>query len=408
VAPEVALFGPNRFDGGRFFRQQQLYVFVGVALFVVISALRLSTHLWTVLVYSLCIGNVAVPIVGRFERYYGRLAFPFNWLVYLPVLGLASVVSASAATFLIYWLILDPSLRTVEKISTDIRFGALITVLIGIGYYIYRNMRVSLETQNVTLQHALRAGEERLERQEKELETAREIQTRLIPRELPQFDDLEISAGWQPAQAVGGDYFDVIKLNDHRVAICIADVVGKGIAAALLMANVQSAVRAFATEDAQPSEICDRLNRVLCSNLAPGKFVTFLYCIVDTRARTLTHSNAGHCFPLLARASGPVEALQDGGLVLGIMPKSPYVDSVVPLEAGDNLLLFTDGITEATNSAGEEFGEAGLRSSLSALVNSDVGDVHLKLMQEVSRFCGGNFADDATVVLVSYKWAESE
>jgi serine phosphatase RsbU (regulator of sigma subunit) len=399
----VAFFTTNRFDGGRFFRQQQLYVFVGVALFVVISALRLSTHLWTVLVYSLCIGNVAVPLVSRFEPYYGRLAFPFNWLVYLPVLGLASVVSASAATFLIYWLILDPSLRTREKISTDIRFGALITLLIGIGYYIYRNMRVSLETQNVTLQHALRTGEERLERQEKELETAREIQTRLIPRELPQFDDLEISASWQPAQAVGGDYFDVIKLNDRRVAICIADVVGKGIAAALLMANVQSAVRAFATENAEPSEICDRLNRVLCSNLAPGKFVTFLYCIVDTRARTLTYSNAGHCFPLLARASGPVEALQEGGLVLGIIPESRYVDSVVPLEAGDNLLLFTDGITEATNSAGEEFGETRLRTSLSTLVNSGVDDVHSKLMEEASQFCGGNFADDATVVLVSYE-----
>ena len=358
--------------------------------------------------YSLCIGNVAVPIVSRLERYYARLAFPFNWLVYLLVLAMAGLVSSTVATFLIYWLLLDPSFRTREKILTDIRFGALVTVFIGIGYYIYRSMRVALETQNVTLQSALRTGEARLERQEKELETAREIQTRLIPSQFPQFDELQISASWQPAQAVGGDYFDVIKLNDQRVAICIADVVGKGVAAALLMANVQSAVRAFATENAQPSEICDRLNRVLCSNLAPGKFVTFLYCIVDTRAGILTYSNAGHCFPLLARAAGPVEVLQEGGLVLGIMAQSHYVGSVVALESGDNLLLYTDGITEATNSAGEEFGEGRLRASLATLVNSDVHDVHSKLMQEVSQFCGGNFADDATLVLLTYKRAESE
>jgi serine phosphatase RsbU (regulator of sigma subunit) len=399
----LAFFTTNRFDAGRFFRLQQLYVFVGVVLFAVISVLRLSTHLSTVLVYSLCIGNVAVPIVSGLERSYARRSFPFNWLVYLPVLALAGLVSASVATFLIYWLILDPSLRTEEKISTDVRFGALVTVIIGIGYFIYRNMRTSLESQNVTLQHALQTGEAKLERQEKELETAREIQTRLIPTQLPQFSDLQISASWQPAQAVGGDYFDVIKLNDRRVAICIADVVGKGIAAALLMANVQSAVRAFATENAPPSEICDRLNRVLCNNLAPGKFVTFLYCIVDTRAGTLTYSNAGHCFPLLARAAGPVAVLQENGLVLGIMPDARYVDSVESLESKDTLLLFTDGITEVTNSAGEEFGEARLRTSLSTLVNSDVDDLPSKLMREVSLFCGRNFADDATVVLLSYK-----
>jgi serine phosphatase RsbU (regulator of sigma subunit) len=403
----VAPFRTNRFDVTRFFRQQQLYVFVGVALFAVISVLRMSTHLWTVLIYSLCIGNVAVPIVSRFERYYARLAFPFNWLLFLPVLGVAGLFSATVAAIVIYGLVLDPSLRTPDKISTDIQLGALVTVIIGIGYRIYRNMRVTLETRNVTLQHALQTGEAKLERQEKELETAREIQTRLIPRELPQFDNLHISASWQPAQAVGGDYFDVIKLNDHRVAICIADVVGKGIAAALLMANVQSAVRAFATENARPSEICDRLNRVLCSNLAPGKFVTFLYCIVDTRSATLTYSNAGHCFPLFARAAGTVVALPEGGLVLGVRPETRYVDSVVSLESRDSLLLFTDGITEAPNSTGEEFGETRLRTSLAALVNSDVEDVHSKLMEEVAQFCGGNFADDATVVLLSFKRTES-
>jgi phosphoserine phosphatase RsbU/P len=404
---KVALPSANRIDIRGFLQQQQLYVFVGVALFAVISALRLSTHLWTVLVFSLCIGNLTVPIMSRFERYYSRLAFPFNWLVYLPLLALVGLGSAIVATAVVYWLLLPPSTRTEEKIFTDIRFGALITVIIGIVYYIYRNMRATLETQNVKLQQAVRTGEARLELQEKELETAREIQAGLIPKQIPQSGDLQIAASWEPARAVGGDYFDVIKLDDQRVAICIADVVGKGIAAALLMANVQAAVRAFATDHALPSEICDRLNHVLCSNLAPGKFVTFLCCIVDAKAGTLTYSNAGHCFPLLAHSAGKVAVCAEGGLVLGVVPESRYVDSVVSLEPGDKLLLFTDGIFEATNSMGEEFGEARLRKALSALVYSDIEAVHSKLMQEVSLFCGGNFADDATLVLLSYKQARS-
>jgi sigma-B regulation protein RsbU (phosphoserine phosphatase) len=279
----------------------------------------------------------------------------------------------------------------------------MVTVIIGIGYYVYRNMRATLQTQNVKLQQAVRTGEARLEQQEKQLETAREIQAGLIPKHIPQLDGLQISASWQPARAVGGDYFDVIKLDDQRVAICIADVVGKGIAAALLMANVQAAARAFATDNALPSEICDRLNRVLCSNLAPGKFVTFVCCIVDTKAGTLTYSNAGHCFPLLARPAGEVAICAEGGLVLGVMHDSKYVDSVVSLEARDKLLLFTDGITEATNSIGEEFGEARLQKALSALADSDVDAIHSKLMQEVTMFCDGNFVDDATLVLLAYK-----
>ena len=142
---------------------------VGVALFAVISALRLSTHLWTVLVFSLCIGNLAVPTMSRFERYYTRLAFPFNWFVYLPLLPLVGLGSATVATVILYWLLIDPSLRTEEKISTDIRFGTLVTVIIGIGYYVYRNTRATLQTQNVKLQQAVRTGEARLEQQENKM-----------------------------------------------------------------------------------------------------------------------------------------------------------------------------------------------------------------------------------------------
>jgi sigma-B regulation protein RsbU (phosphoserine phosphatase) len=178
--------------------------------------------------------------------------------------------------------------------------------------------------------------------------------------------------------------------------------VGKGIAAALLMANVQAAVKAFAVENVAPSEICTRLNRVLCSNLALGKFVTFFYCVIDTTARTLAYSNAGHCFPLLHRSRGNAELLGEGGIVLGIFPESKYWDVTVQFDPGNKVLLFTDGITEATNTRDEEYGEARLRQRLDVDTSSETEAMHRKLMQEVSDFCLGNFADDATLVLISF------
>jgi len=395
--------GIDRAGLRRFFRQQQFYVFVGVVLYALISALGLTTRLGVVLVYTLCISNLAVPVVKRLEAYCRRLRFPINWAAYLIALAFAGLFASSAATLFIYWFLLDPSLRTYQKIYTDIRFGTLISMIVGIGAYAYDNMRSVLETQNVKLHQALETGEARLQQREKELEAAREIQSGLIPTQLPQVAGLEISAIWQPAQAVGGDYFDVIKLNEHRVAVCIADVVGKGIAAALLMANVQSAVRAFATENAPPSEICERLNRALCTHLAPGKFVTFLYCVVDTSSQTLTYANAGHCLPLLARSGAKLTSHQQGGIVLGVMPDAEYRDAIVPLEPGDRLLLFTDGITEAVDSTGEDFGEARLERSLAALASSGTDSIHSRLMQEVSEFCGADFRDDATLVLLSYQ-----
>jgi sigma-B regulation protein RsbU (phosphoserine phosphatase) len=297
---------------------------------------------------------------------------------------------------------MEPALRTRANMTADVRLGTVVTFIVGIAYQLYSSMKIGLESQNVVLQEAVQTGTSQLEQQGKELETAREIQARLIPTKIPQFSNLEIVGSYQPARTVGGDYFDVIKFTDTRVAVCVADVVGKGIAAALLMANVQAAVKAFATENAAPSEICVQLNRVLCSNLAPDKFVTFFYCVIDTAARTLSYSNAGHCFPLLHRSPGEVEILGEGGIVLGIFPDANYFDVVVRLDPGNRMLLFTDGITEATNPGGEEYGEARLRQGLDGDSSSDTAAMHRKLMQEVSDFCLDNFADDATLVLISF------
>lgn len=391
-----------RGDIRRFFQQQQILVFAAVAVFALLSVLKIPSHLWTCLVFALCVGNLMFPIMIRLDRYYSRLTFPLNWLVGLLVLAVVSFGTVIVATGVIYALLMEPAARTRASVVADIQLGTVAAFIIGIVSRLYGGMKTRLESQNVVLQEAVQTRTFQLEEQEKELETAREIQGRLIPARIPQLPNLEIVGSYQPARVVGGDYFDVIKFSNTRVAVCIADVVGKGIAAALLMANVQAAVKAFAVENVAPSEICAQLNRVLCSNLALGKFVTFYYCVIDTTARTLAYSNAGHCFPLLHRSRGNAELLGDGGIVLGIFPDSKYWDVKVQFDPGNKVLLFTDGITEATNSRDEEYGEARLRQRLDVDSSSETAALHRKLMQEVSDFCLGNFADDATLVLISF------
>ena len=385
-----------------FLQQQQVLVFAAVAVFAVLSILKVSTHLWANVVFALCIGNLMFPIMKRLGRYYSRLAFPLNWVVGLLVLAFVSLGTVIAATGIIYTSFMQHAMRTSSNVKADIRLGTLVTFIVGVVYQVYSSMKSKLESQNVVLREAVQTGTSQLAQQEKELETAREIQARLIPAQIPQLPSLEIVGSYQPARLVGGDYFDVIKFTETSVAVCVADVVGKGIAAALLMANVQAVVKAFATVTVEPSEICSQLNRVLCTNLAPDKFVTFFYCVIDTAAKTLRYSNAGHCFPLLQRSRGDGEVLGDGGIVLGIFPDAKYSDVALQFVPGNKLLLFTDGITEATNPRGEEYGEDRLRQGLDHNEIEATATLHGKLMHDVTEFCHGNFADDATLVLISF------
>jgi phosphoserine phosphatase RsbU/P len=202
--------------------------------------------------------------------------------------------------------------------------------------------------------------------------------------------------------AVGGDYFDVIKFSDTKLGICIADVVGKSVSAALLMANVQASVRAFASESVSPSALCARVNSVLCANIASGKFVTLFYGVLDSELQSFIYTNAGHLLPLLIRANCDVTELRNEGAVLGVFPEWKYDDSVIALNPGDRLLLFTDGITEAAlPGSDEEFGE--LRLIASAQVHSEDSTTELKsrLLTDVKDFCASQLRDDATLVVVS-------
>jgi sigma-B regulation protein RsbU (phosphoserine phosphatase) len=235
----------------------------------------------------------------------------------------------------------------------------------------------------------------------REIEEAREIQQRLLPSEMPHVRGCEIQASWQPANDVGGDYFDAIHLSDTSAAFCIADVSGKGLPAALLMSNTQATVRAFAHRTASPGEICGQLNRIVAENMSSGKFITMFYGVLDTARQKVRYTNAGHIPPVLIRKDGSVERLSEGGIVLGVVTDAPYEEVEVPFAPGDRLILFTDGITEANNAHSEEFGLDRLTELLTSHRDKPASQMLGAILHSVSQFTAQGFQDDATVLIIT-------
>ena len=260
-----------------------------------------------------------------------------------------------------------------------------------------------LEGKNLELQRAVEIGNTRSKQQEQELAKAREIQEGLLPKKIPQIRGLEVAGAWQPASTVGGDYFDVLKFGERKIGVCIGDVVGKGISAALLMANLQASFRAFASEEVSPSTLVGKLNEVISNNIAPDKFVTFWYCTIDTNENRLTYASAGHWPPILFHKSGEGVPLREGGTPLGIFPDWNYKDGGFPLASGDRLVLYTDGLTEAMNSDEQEFGEGRLLELCSRNIALSASELLVAIRKEVVSFCNGNFQDDLTLVVIAVK-----
>ena len=236
---------------------------------------------------------------------------------------------------------------------------------------------------------------------ELEREELREIQRALLPRTIPSVAGCEIFVDWRPAGDVGGDYFDVLSQGDGRVAVCIGDVSGKGVPAALLMSNLQASVRALATENLAPSDLCRRLNQVACANTANGRFITFLYAVLDLRAGRVAYANAGHNSPVLVHGDGTCARLTQGGPVLGQFPGAAYEPGEVAVQAGDKLVLFTDGIVEAPDENEREFGEGRLIALVEQQRHLDGAALHQTLLEAVRAHCGGRLQDDATLMVIS-------
>jgi sigma-B regulation protein RsbU (phosphoserine phosphatase) len=384
----------------RFFRQQILYVVIAAVVAALIWATGQRTNPATPLVYTLCIGNLVTISLEKLGFLYEKRPFPYNLLIFLPLL-LVLTAPVYLITSAVVWMIAPPAGLTLSSlIAVGWKFSFVVTLAFGIPLFLYHRTKEHLERRNVELQQKVERGTARLEMQEAELQRAREIQQSLLPRNIPQIPGFEIAGAWQPASTVSGDYYDVLPLGDHKLGICIADVSGKGVSAALLMANVQAAVRAYANESQSPAQVCGKVNRLLCENIATGKFVTFLYAILDGDERSFQYCNAGHLYPILV-SRGSVGTLEQGGAVLGVFPAWTYEDSVIDLKAGDRLLLFTDGITEASDTNGQEFEETRIAAFAKANATLSASELDNRLLAQVTDFCGAHFQDDATLLVIA-------
>jgi len=261
--------------------------------------------------------------------------------------------------------------------------------------------QVAIVIENTEL-HKMRLAKERLDT---ELDDARRVQRRLIPETPPHVPGFQIAAFWHPANQVSGDYYDFIEMPDGRWGFVIGDVTGKGLDSALFMANTRSVIRASAGIGGTPVEIIARANDTLANDSPTGMFVTLFFGILDPRAHRFSYVNAGHNKPLLRRAAtGKVEILQGGNRALAITPQFPYTSSEVELGHGDLIVLYTDGVTEATAEDNTLFGEQRLTAALMDCGDASYRSNSAKQMiraidQRVRDFIGAQpQSDDITVV----------
>jgi phosphoserine phosphatase RsbU/P len=384
-----------------FFRDQGVYLFLALVGCAIFWAIGQPINPFTVILYSLCIGNFLSPPMRGLHVLYKRPA-PYDWLIYLSLLCILTLPVYALSSVIVWWLA-PPSPQSLgHLILTGWKMPVLIIVVYGMMNFLYGKTKARLERRNVELQTMVQAGVARLEVQDEELQRAREIQESLLPKEIPQLPGFEVASAWQPARAVGGDYFDVLKLGENRLAICIADVSGKGVPAALLMANVQASLRASVRDLDSPARVCSIINGMLCASIAGDKFVTFFCGVLDAVSRTFRYCNAGHPYPILV-SSGAVRKLDQGGAVLGVFPAWTYQDSSVDLGSGDRLLLFTDGITEAEGPQGEEFGMEKVAAFAITHTGDSSAKMNQQLLAQVTEFCGGQFQDDATLLVLAVK-----
>jgi sigma-B regulation protein RsbU (phosphoserine phosphatase) len=233
----------------------------------------------------------------------------------------------------------------------------------------------------------------------RELAEAEVVQRSLLPHALPVVPGVELAVHWQPAGGVGGDAFDIALIDEHRLAISVADVSGKGLPAALLMSSVQATIRAVAA-GADPAAVCSHVNRTLVGQIPDGRFVTLVLAVLDPHTRRVVYANAGHNQPIHVRRDGAVARLDCGGPVLGVMADADYELGSLTLEPGDRLIFFTDGLVEATDGR-EEFGEDRLAALVQARRSQAAGALVAGLVDEVKSFSHDARGDDTTVVALA-------
>jgi serine phosphatase RsbU (regulator of sigma subunit)/anti-sigma regulatory factor (Ser/Thr protein kinase) len=236
------------------------------------------------------------------------------------------------------------------------------------------------------------------ERLEQEMRVATLIQQQFLPRELPQLRDWQVAAYYGPARAVGGDFYDFIALPDGRIGIVVGDVTDKGVPAALIMARTQSVLRGEAPRSLSPAKVLERANEILLPEMPPRMFVTCLYIILDPETGRVVFANAGHNLPYVRTADGVIE-LRAAGMPLGLLPGMDYPEHEAVLAPGESVLLYSDGLVEAHDTAGEMFGFPRLRELMATeLPGSELLD---HLLDELHGFVGRGWDQEDDITLVT-------
>jgi serine phosphatase RsbU (regulator of sigma subunit)/CHASE1-domain containing sensor protein len=278
-------------------------------------------------------------------------------------------------------------------------------LLFGITWMLVRS-RTRAERASRDLQGANRKVEALYHSVEQELRVARSIQHALLPKDLPKLEGWEIAHHYQPAREVGGDFYDFLRLEDGRVGFVIGDVSGKGMAAALVMANTQSVLRAVAHRGSvAPEQVLAEANEILCAYIPPtNMFVTCFYAILEPESGRLRYANAGHDLPY-ERHDGRVDKLRARGMPLGLMPDMGYEEKEAVLAAGDDLLFYSDGLVEAHDPKGEMFGFSRLQDLVRAHRSGDSSLIAF-LLSELARFAGEGWEQEDDITLVTLERSE--
>jgi sigma-B regulation protein RsbU (phosphoserine phosphatase) len=324
-----------------------------------------------------------------------------------------SILTVLFIIFELIALIIGVSLtRTITKTVHEIYTG---TGRVMEGDFAYRipisgsdqlaQLGDSFNRMTAHLEQLLQVAKEN-ERLNAELEIAREVQRQLYPKGVPESTGLVLTAHYQPARMVSGDYFDFHRICETKLSFTMGDVAGKGISAALLMATVQSSFRSQiqnCPEDVGTAKLVTELNKQLYNNTAPEKFATFFFGIFDEPSGVLRYTNAGHLPPILLR-NNEARLLEVDGMVVGAFPFAKYGESSVQLEPGDLLLLYTDGISEPQNEYGEMYGEERLIELLKKNARQPESVIIHAIMSAVQDWTGSpELQDDMTILIARRK-----
>jgi serine phosphatase RsbU (regulator of sigma subunit) len=238
------------------------------------------------------------------------------------------------------------------------------------------------------------------ERIEHELQVARLIQQTLLPKSAPELKGYQIAAYYQPAREVGGDFYDFFEVGDGRLGLVVGDASGKGIPAALVMANTRSVLRTVAQSGGvAPGQVLEEANEILYPDIPANMFVTCFYAILDPKSGRLLYANAGHDLPYLCHGGGDVEELRARGMPLGLMPEMGYEEKEITVRAGESALLYSDGLVEAHDPKGEMFGFPRLRALVAE--HGKEGSLGDFLLEELRSFTGEEWAQEDDITLVT-------